>query len=278
MIVIALGFILYPLLNNKNYSLNNDSNCNNQLQQKYLRELSSENNQGAIAKRYTQIARHELDEQILENSKYQQESHSLISCKSIWLSLGLLFLIPSIAILFYLNWGDSKQLAQLFITQKIAVNEQKMREQLGTPQQVIWQLKQHLMEDPTSAQGWYLLGRLYTSQQQYNEANLAYANALRLSPHDIDILMNYAQTLSLQNNNHINEQALKLIKEILVLQPNNDDARNLIAIYAYQHQDYQTAIKNWEIILPHLAPTSVDRQNLLEAIATAQNKKPPFKS
>lgn len=278
MIMVALGFILYPLLNNKNDLFNSDSNFNLQLQQKHLHELSLENADGAIAKQYIQIARNELEEQILTNSKFQNERHSFISGKSIWLSLFLLFVIPTAALLFYSNWGDSRQLAQFIIAQQIAVKEQQMREQLGSPQQVIWQLKQHLLEDPNSAQGWYLLGRLYASQQQLNEANLAYAHALQLSPHNIDILMNFAQTLSLQNNNQINAQALKLIKEILVIQPENNDARNLLAIYAYQHEDYQTAIKNWEIILPHLAANSVDRQNLIEAIAQAQNKKPPFKS
>ena len=130
-----------------------------------------------------------------------------------------------------------------------------------------------------------LLGRLYASQQQFNNANFALTHAYQLAPHNVDILFNYAEVLSLQNNDHLTDQSAKLLQEILILQPDNDAACNLLAIYAYQQKDYQSAINFWEKILPHYSPNSADEQALLQAIAKAQaalenknvgNKKPPL--
>ncbi len=235
MVIIALTFILFPLLTKNNFLLNNQSDYELQTSQQHKNEFPTK------------------------------------PLRNIGLATLLFFIVPSTALLLYFKWGDSAQVAQLLIAQQSALQEQQMRAQLGSPQQVILQLKQHLQINPDSAEGWYLLGRLYESQQQLNDASLAFAKALQLAPHNIDILLNYAETLALQNNEQITEQAANLLREVLILQPDNNDALNLIAIYAYQHKDYQTAIKNWEIILPRLTPNSADQQNVLQAIEKARS-------
>jgi cytochrome c-type biogenesis protein CcmH/NrfG len=54
------------------------------------------------------------------------------------------------------------------------------------------------------------------------------------------------------------------------LQPDNEAARNLLAIYAYQQKDYQIAINYWEKLLPHYPVNSTDGQIISQAIANAQ--------
>lgn len=280
MIVISLIFVLYPLLNKADHQLTDPSEYNLQLHQNRLNELSGQTVHAGIEQRYYQTIYQELNRQLLDDRPDLPMRSIIQSRRSIWAASLLVLIIPGVALLLYDNWGDSKQLQQLLITQQNIAQEQQMRAQLGSPQQVILQLKEHLQNDPGSAQGWYLLGRLYASQQQFNDANVAFAKANQLSPHNGDILFNYAESLLMQNNDQITTLAARLLKELLILQPDNDVARNLLAIGAYQRKDYQSAIKNWEMILPHLSANSMDQQELLQAIAKAQtalaNKKPPL--
>lgn len=43
--------------------------------------------------------------------------------------------------------------------------------------QLITELQAHLQVDPNSSKGWYLLGKLYLSQNRITEANAAFAKA-----------------------------------------------------------------------------------------------------
>lgn len=195
---------------------------------------------------------------------------TLSSERSNKLAFFLVFIFPLLALLLYMNWGDSGQLKQYLLVKKENAMAAQLRDQLGTPQQIILQLKQHLQNDPGSAKGWFLLGRLYISQQQCAQASAAFARANNLSPHQPDILLNYAEALALQNNAQFNQTAITMLQEVLQLTPDNDEARNLLAISAYQHHDYQTAIHNWEIILPHYAVNSAESKTLIAAITKAQ--------
>jgi cytochrome c-type biogenesis protein CcmH len=46
--------------------------------------------------------------------------------------------------------------------------------------QLISEIQTHLKADPTSYEGWYLLGKLYLSQNRIQEANNAFAKAQAL--------------------------------------------------------------------------------------------------
>jgi cytochrome c-type biogenesis protein CcmH len=270
MIIIALGFILIPLLNKNPPVLLDHAEYNLKLYQNRLHELSVQNSIGAIENIHYQVASNELQRQLLDETQDQPKSSKVITHRSFGTATLLLFIVPIVALMLYLHWGDSKQVQQLLVSQDNIAQAAKLRAQLGSPQQVILQLQQHLQQTPQSSEGWYLLGRLYASQQQLNDASTAFAHAYQLAPQNVDILMNYAEVLSLQNNDHITNQAAKMLQEILILQPDNDAARNLLAIYAYQQKDYQTAIKYWEKILPHYSVNSSDGQAISQAIAKTQ--------
>ncbi len=280
MIMIALGFVVFPLLNRSVPILLSHQEYNLELYQNRLNDLRVENSIGSIGNDHYQTACNELQRQLLDDTHEHLNKSSVILHRNIWTAFFLFCIVPSISLLLYSHWGDSKQVTQLIIEQANIAQEKKLREQLGSPQQVILQLQQHLQQYPQSAEGWYLLGRLYTSQQQFNQANFAFAKAYLLAPHNVEILMNYAEVLSLQNNNEITEQAAKMLKEIIILQPHNDAAKNLLAIYSYQQKDYQSAINYWKEILPHYSASGMDGQVISQAITKAQkalgNKKPPF--
>lgn len=190
--------------------------------------------------------------------------------QKIRLTILLIIVFPLLALFLYLKWGGSEQLKQYYASQKERIIAEQLRAQMGTPQQVIQQLQLHLAKYPHSAKGWYLLGRLYASQAQYIAATKAFAKANNLQPHQPDILIQYAEALALENNAQFNQQADALLHEVLTIAPGDDEARNLVAISAYQHHDYQNAIKNWQIILPHFPVNSLEYKSINDAIVKAK--------
>jgi cytochrome c-type biogenesis protein CcmH len=190
--------------------------------------------------------------------------------KQAWKStLAIIILLPAFAVFLYIYQGSGKQWLAYQHTQQQLAQVQQFRSQLGTPQQVIDKLKQRLQQDPNSAQGWYLLGRIYFDQQRFTEAVDTFSKAYALQPKQPEVLFYYAESLSLTQHT-LSGKPTTLLQQLLKLQPDNDAAMNLLAVAAFNEKRYQEAINYWEKMLPHYAPDSEDGKALLTAIAKAQ--------
>ena len=100
--------------------------------------------------------------------------------------LGI-FLASFVAVAYY-HWGGWQGWFNY-------LQRQAVLEAFKDPDKLIYALKSRLKDNPNSAQGWYLLGRVYASNQRVKEACDAYAKAQQLAPTDPKIKLNYAQSL-----------------------------------------------------------------------------------
>ena len=184
--------------------------------------------------------------------------------------LALIFMAIAtliVAIVLYFKWGQSKQLA-LWYAQRQQVAQ--LRQQLGSPQLVIARLQQHLKKEPASAQGWFLLGKLYFSQQQYDAAAAAYAQLTRLRPDDADFLVQYAQALYFANGRKMSFSINRLLHQALRHDPENALAINLLAVESYRSRHYAEAIRYWQQLLNQYPPDSNDYHAIDTAIENAK--------
>lgn len=177
--------------------------------------------------------------------------------------------IPLVALSLYLKWGSSNLVAKEITIKNQLAAVAAMRATLKTPQQIIAVLKAHVEQNPNIAQGWYLLGRIYMSQQQTNDAIDALAHAYALQPKNPQIVLAYVQALYFGQHS-LQGKPTQLLLEMQRLDPKNDMAINLLAVAAYERKDYGRAISYWEQLLPNYAPDSPDGAALLKAIANAQ--------
>lgn len=185
------------------------------------------------------------------------------------LAIALTIVMPIVVVIFYWQQGSLQQYSayQKDIQQKTLAQE-AMKE-LGTPQQVITKLKERLTSNSQDSRGWYLLGRLYFSQQQYPLAAEAFAKANTLKPHQVDTLIPYAETLLL-NQQHA--QAEKILQEVLTLVPNDPSALNLEALIAYRNKNYSKAISIWQALLAEIPADSPTANSLATAISDAEQR------
>src|SRR5689334_16403363 len=82
-----------------------------------------------------------------------------IAIKPDWTTAIILLILFTIFVIgFYWYNGSSNKLYEWQQQMRSAAAVQQLRTQLGSPQQVIAALQQHLKQNPDSARGWYLLG------------------------------------------------------------------------------------------------------------------------
>ena len=83
----------------------------------------------------------------------------------------MLLLIPIMSISLYAYLGSSTQLARYEEITAIKNN----------PEKIIARLEKHLQTHPNSAEGWYLLGRLYYTQHHKTKAKQAFLTYEKLT-------------------------------------------------------------------------------------------------
>ncbi len=90
-----------------------------------------------------------------------------------------------------------------YIHQEASSNQiQTMLKSIRSPQDLVDKLKVRLAKQPNSVKGWYLLGKLYASRDEWQQARDAFARAYQLRPEDVQNAVNYAQVYLQLNNQH----------------------------------------------------------------------------
>lgn len=172
----------------------------------------------------------------------------------------------------YSSWGGFRLWQQHVQEQRAKDQALKVLKTVKSPQELIEKLKLRLEKNPDSAKGWYLLGRLYSSQQQQTEAVKAFAKAHQLQPTDEQFTVNYAHSLWIANHQQFNPKIKGLFNRLLENNPNQPDALAMLAMDAYSSQNYETAISYWQRLLKLVPRDSEESKALQKAIEKAHKK------
>jgi cytochrome c-type biogenesis protein CcmH/NrfG len=146
----------------------------------------------------------------------------------------------------------------------------KALKQYKDPDEIIEKMKAHLVSDPTSAKGWYLLGRLYSSKKQYQSAMEAYTHAYQLDKTNRDYAFQYLALKNYLEPLDANGKLDKLADSLEKRFPKDIEILNFIAQKAYRAKHYQKAIVHWQKIIPLVPEGSEDYKWLLSTIEQAK--------
>lgn len=138
-----------------------------------------------------------------------------------------IFLLPCLIIvllLAYWRWGGWLVWREHIEQQAKQAQIKALLASIQNPAQLIEKLKKTLELHPGSARGWFLLGRIYASQTLWLEARGAFKKAYRLQPDDETIALNYAHSLWLYHNKHLNSTSRAILENLLAKNPNQADA------------------------------------------------------
>jgi cytochrome c-type biogenesis protein CcmH/NrfG len=188
------------------------------------------------------------------------------------LASGLLFVVI-LGALFggYYSWGGFGQWQDFIQQRQMEQRAQQLLKTVKGPQELIERFKIKLVENPKSAKGWFLLGRLYSSQNDMHNAGNAFAKAYQLEPEDEQFAVSYTYNLWMLHHQQFNSEIIGLFKKVVEKNPNQPDALAMLAMEAFKRQAYEEAITYWQRLLK-LAPEDSDEANAIhQAIAKAHN-------
>ena len=172
----------------------------------------------------------------------------------------------------YWNWGSWPDWITYRHQQVKLKQAQDILASVGSSQKLIDKLTAHLKEQPGSSRGWYLLGKLYASQGNWESARDAYARAHQLKPADAETAVHYAHSLWQLNHRHFNKEIREFYKSILEQNANQPDALAMLAMDAFARHAYQQAIDYWQHLLKIVPPQTEEARAIHKAIVKAQQK------
>ncbi|MCL9683438.1 tetratricopeptide repeat protein [Legionella maioricensis] len=188
------------------------------------------------------------------------------------LKVGLL-VIPIIFALVstgYFFWGGFAEWQKYIHHNNSQILAQQMLKSIKNPQELIDKLRAKLDDRPESAKGWYLLGRLYTSQNDNQNASKAFAKAYHLKPQEEQFAVNYAHSLWQINNQKFSPEIIEIFDSLLKNNPKQPDALAMLAMNAFLSHAYEDAIDYWQRLLSLAPEQSEEALAIRKAIAKAQ--------
>ena len=135
---------------------------------------------------------------------------------------------------------------------------------------MVERLAARMKENPDDAEGWAMLGRSYAVLDRYAEAAAAYANAVKRSEPDAQLLADYADALAMAQGRNLKGEPERLIAQALKVDPQNVKALVLAGTVAFEKKDFKGAIAYWERILKVVPPDSDIAESVRDSIADAR--------
>lgn len=139
----------------------------------------------------------------------------------------------------------------------------------STPEAQLLALQKQIRTNPQDSEKWALLGEYYLWRNDYDNALLAYRQALRIRGENAEIYSALATVLYYQAGQHMTPSTREMIDKALALDASEVTALMLLASDAFMQVDYKQAILQWQKVLDLNSPR-VNRVQLIESINMAK--------
>ncbi|MHB8471588.1 MAG: c-type cytochrome biogenesis protein CcmI [Gammaproteobacteria bacterium] len=282
MLVVALLFLLPPLLKPPRASGPGQNEINIVLHRKRLMELEGDLANGVLNETQFAQARDDLERELLQeliapNAIAPVPTPSPSRVSAVFIAIA----VPVLALGLYYQLGDWRRLGATpppSAADAAAIDPAAsgaMPSGMPSIPEMIKRLESKLATDPNNAQGWLMLGRSYVYTNRYADAVRAYAQAEALTdPPDAQLYAEYAEALALANGDKLAGAPERLVTKALKLQPDNPNALWLAGMIAFQKSDYPGAVKFWAPLQKVTPPDSEQGRILQDYLAQARAGKP----
>ncbi|HEU0290138.1 MAG TPA: c-type cytochrome biogenesis protein CcmI [Burkholderiales bacterium] len=258
----ALAFVLPPLLGRRRAGGATADETNVALYRDQLKELDADLAAGTLNAARHEEARHEIERRLIEDVRAAAVPAASASGRNMAIAVGVA--VPLAAILLYLAVGNPQALAPEAATGDAPTITRAQIEGM------VERLAARMKETPDDVKGWVMLGRSYAVLDRYPESVAAYANAVKRSPPDAQLLADYADALAMSRGRNLQGEPERLIARALKVDPNNVKALMLAGTAALERKNFKGAIAYWERILKVVPPDSDIADAVRDGIADAR--------
>lgn len=259
----ALAFVLPALLarGRRAESVGRDA-TNIAVYRDQLKELDADLAAGTLSRGQYDEAHRELERRMLEDVRAPKiAAQAAKSGRGVAIAVGVA--VPLVSALLYFAVGNPDALAPgAAAGDGHGVTVQQV-------ESMVERLAARMQENPDDVKGWMMLGRSYAVLDRYPEAVAAFANAVKRSPPDAQLLADYADVLAMWQGRRLQGEPERLIAQALKVDPNNVKALALAGTVAFEKKDFRGAIAHWEKILKVVPPDSEIADSVRSSIADA---------
>lgn len=280
MLVIALLFLLPPLLRPPRPRGPDQNQSNIVLHRKRLMELEGDLANGVLNEAQFAQARDDLERELLQELVTPAPVAPAVPKPSRLSAVLIAIAVPVLALGLYYQLGDWRRMGKAPAPgSETASTDSAAPDAMppGTPSipEMIKRLESRLAAEPGNAKGWLMLGRSYVYTNRYADAVRAYAQAETLTdPPDAQLYAEYAEAMALANGDKLAGAPERLVSKALKLQPDNPNALWLAGMIAFQKADYRGAVKFWEPLQKVTPADSEQGRILQDYLAQARAGKP----
>lgn len=156
-----------------------------------------------------------------------------------WMTLGL-FSIPLCSVLIYLSLGTPPYLESGTIEPETAGQSME---------QLVAAAERRLETNPDDLQGWQVLVPVYLRQQDYEKAEIAFQNIIRIDGEKTEVLSAYGEALVAKSQGSVSIEALTVFRKAVALDARNATARFFLGLFSFQNDDLDDARSIWQSMI-----------------------------
>ena len=273
MVMVALLFVLPPLLRNRKVSTVSRDDLNTEVIKSQLAELDTDLHAGKLDQSQYAAACTDLEQELLydlaSTGHAQREPRS-----GRWATLLIVPALPLCAVLLYQQLGSVElidKLQQARSSQSQPAQSQ-LAQQADSIDEMVAKLAARLQQQPDDLKGWVMLARTYSILKRYSEAEVAYENVLRLGGENAGLLTDYADAMAMANGGRFTDQTGALLTRALELDPGNVKGLWLAGHWKNQSGEHAEALRYWQQAAAKLPPDSEDAAVIAQQISDVQGQ------
>lgn len=250
MVVIALAWLLWPLLRTSQRATVERHVANATIYRDQFADLDADLKRGSISEAQYTEAKAELERRLLDEAR--AESAPVSSSRGGRAPAVVIALsVPVLAGLLYWKLGAPDAFSPI-----ATPVESTHQLTAGQVEEMVQQLSARLQREPDNVEGWVILARTYYTMRKFPEAAAAYEKLVKLVPNEPDLLADYADALAMSQGRDLSGKPMELVQAALKADPNHWKALAMAGTAAFDRKDYKGAVAYWERLRDSQEPDS----------------------
>lgn len=267
MVVIALAWLLWPLLRPTPRAAVERHTANAAIFRDQFADLDADLRRGAISEAQFAEAKAELERRLLEEARVDNAAPKASARGGRPTAVVLALSVPLLAGLLYWKLGSPDAFSPLATAPESA--HQLSPEQVDT---MVQQLAERLKSEPDNIDGWVVLAKTYYTMRKFPEAAAAYEKLTQLVPNEPSLLTDYADALAMSRGRDLSGKPLELVEQALKVDPTHWKALAMAGTAAFDRKDYKGAVDYWERLRDSQPPDSPIVKSISASIDEARRQ------
>ncbi len=260
MIAVALIILLLPLLKKTELVVVDGEQRNLKIARQQLAELKQQLQDGRLLQHQFDAQYQELQANLSNEIDTRKSVAIKDSSNGRWMIAVIILFLPLLSLALYVGLGEPEALSKIEM-------QQETDQHLSNVRMMIPQIIERLKQNPEDLEGWLMLGRSYMYVQNYPAAKDVFARIYQFQPDNVEVMLNYANCLAMNNNGQLAGEPAELIEKAVKKAPDNGNALWLAGMAKAEEGDTKQALNYWHKLLVQLPPDSDGSKQVQQMIA-----------